>query len=45
MRTADDMIAELRSLADPANAAGMVRYGISPEGILGVKVPILGLSG
>ena len=41
MRTADDIIAELRSLADPANAAGMVRYGISPEGILGVKVPVL----
>jgi 3-methyladenine DNA glycosylase AlkD len=39
---ADDIIARLKSLANPANAAGMARYGINPEGeLLGVSMPRL----
>lgn len=39
---ADDIIARLRALANPANATGMARYGINPEGVLlGVSMPIL----
>lgn len=46
MRTADDILAELRSLANPENAAGMACYGISTEGTLGVSVPVLrGIAG
>jgi 3-methyladenine DNA glycosylase AlkD len=41
MRTADDILAELRSLANPENVAGMARYGISVAGTLGVSVPTL----
>lgn len=41
MRTADDIIEQLRALANPANVEGMARYGISPVGTLGVTVPIL----
>jgi 3-methyladenine DNA glycosylase AlkD len=35
------VIAELQSHANPANVAGMARYGISTEGTLGVSVPLL----
>ncbi|MDP1989489.1 MAG: DNA alkylation repair protein [Syntrophales bacterium] len=35
------VIDALRSLANPANVAGMARYGISPEGTLGVPMPVL----
>jgi 3-methyladenine DNA glycosylase AlkD len=35
------MISHLRSLANPANAAGMDRHGISPVGTLGVSMPLL----
>ena len=35
------MIDALRSRANPANVAGMARYGISPEGTLGVPMPVL----
>jgi 3-methyladenine DNA glycosylase AlkD len=31
----------LKSLANPANVAGMARYGISSKGTLGVSVPVL----
>jgi len=41
MRSADDILAELRSHADSANVAGMARYGISAEGTLGVSMPFL----
>jgi 3-methyladenine DNA glycosylase AlkD len=35
------VIDTLRSLANPANVAGMARYGISPTGTLGVSMPVL----
>jgi 3-methyladenine DNA glycosylase AlkD len=41
MRTAEGIVAELRSLANPANVEGMARYGISPVGTLGVNIPVL----
>jgi len=39
--TVDELIARLRGEADPDNAAGMARYGISPVGTLGVSMPFL----
>jgi len=41
VRTAADIVEELRALANPANADGMARYGISSEGTLGVPMPAL----
>lgn len=41
MRSAEDILAELRSLANPENVAGMARYGISSEGTLGVTMATL----
>ena len=41
MKTCADILARLRSLADPINAAGMARFGINKEGTLGVSVPLL----
>lgn len=38
---ADELLDRLRAAADPANLAGMARYGISPVGTLGVTVPTL----
>lgn len=35
---ADELLAELRSNADPDNVAGMQRFGISPVGTLGVTM-------
>ena len=35
------IVAHLKSLANPANVAGMARYGISAEGTLGVSIPAL----
>ena len=35
------VIRKLKSLSNPANVAGMARYGISPEGTLGVNIPTL----
>jgi 3-methyladenine DNA glycosylase AlkD len=35
------VVAELRAHANPANVAGMARYGISASGTLGVNVPRL----
>jgi len=37
--TASDLIEELKRLADPGAVAGMARFGINPEGTLGVSVP------
>jgi 3-methyladenine DNA glycosylase AlkD len=39
--TADALLATLRSRANPANVAGMARYGINTLGTLGVPMPIL----
>src|SRR6516225_4119745 len=36
--TAPEIIAELRARANPANVAGMARYGINTNGTLGVPV-------
>jgi 3-methyladenine DNA glycosylase AlkD len=41
MRSAEDIVDELRGLADPAKVAGMARYGISSVGTLGVSIPVL----
>jgi 3-methyladenine DNA glycosylase AlkD len=35
------ILRKLRSLANPANVEGMARYGISPEGTLGINIPTL----
>jgi 3-methyladenine DNA glycosylase AlkD len=37
----EDVLARLRALSDPANVAGMARYGISGAGTLGVPMPML----
>ena len=39
--TAAEIVAELESLADPANVAGMARYGIRVENALGISAPRL----
>ena len=39
--TCRQVIDTLNTLANPANVAGMARYGISPEGTLGVPMPVL----
>jgi 3-methyladenine DNA glycosylase AlkD len=39
--TCAEIVSELESLADPANVAGMARYGINPENTLGVSIPRL----
>ena len=40
-KLADELLARLRSLADPGDAAGMARFGISSVGTLGVSVATL----
>ena len=39
--TAPEILAALRAQANPANVAGMARYGISTEGTLGVPVAVI----
>jgi 3-methyladenine DNA glycosylase AlkD len=39
--SAAELIAELEAHANPANVAGMARYGISTEQTLGVPIPVL----
>jgi len=39
--SADQLIQRLRTLANPANVAGMARFGINPVGTLGVSIPII----
>ncbi len=39
--SAAELIAELEAHANPANVAGMARYGISTERALGVPIPVL----
>lgn len=41
MTLAEDVPARLRSHANPANVAGMARYGINAAGTLGVPIPVL----
>jgi len=39
--TCDEVLAVLRSHANPVNVAGMARFGISSEGTLGVSMPLM----
>jgi len=39
--TATEILAALRAEANPANVAGMARYGINSAGTLGVPVPVI----
>lgn len=39
--TANQILARLKKLANPANVEGMARYGINPENTYGVPVPAL----
>jgi 3-methyladenine DNA glycosylase AlkD len=41
MSTAETILANLRSLSNPENVAGMARYGISSHNTLGVSMPAL----
>lgn len=36
--TVDSVLAELHSLANPENVAGMAKFGINPEGTLGISI-------
>ena len=39
--TCQEILDRLRFLAKPASVAGMARYGINPEGTLGISIPTL----
>ncbi|MFZ1404772.1 MAG: DNA alkylation repair protein [Anaerolineae bacterium] len=39
--TSIELIAELRSHANPANVAGMAQFGINPHDTLGVSIPVV----
>ena len=39
--TARELLDTLQAHANPANVAGMARYGINPKGTLGVTVPVI----
>ena len=39
--TASEIVAALRAQANPANVAGMARYGINSAGTLGVPMPVI----
>lgn len=41
--TAEEILERLRKMANPANVAGMSRYGINPENTLGISIPKLRL--
>lgn len=41
--TAEEILERLRKMANPANVAGMSRYGINPENTLGISIPNLRL--
>jgi len=39
--TARELLDNLKAHANPANVAGMARYGINPKGTLGVSIPVI----
>ena len=39
--TSDELLDELRAMANLANVDGMARFGISVEGTLGISIPVL----
>jgi 3-methyladenine DNA glycosylase AlkD len=39
--TSDDILNRLRSMDNPVNVAGMARFGINPQGTLGISIPAL----
>ncbi len=39
--TVEDILDRLRSQSNPDNVAGMSRYGINPDGALGIPIPVL----
>lgn len=39
--TARELLDNLKAHANPANVAGMARYGINPKGTLGVFIPVI----
>jgi 3-methyladenine DNA glycosylase AlkD len=39
--TPEEILQRLRNMANPANVAGMARYGINPENTLGISIPAL----
>jgi len=41
MNRSEEILRQLKTLADPAAVAGMARFGISPENNYGVRVPVL----
>jgi len=41
MTASESIIAELKSLANPSNVAGMARFGINPANTLGISMPVL----
>jgi 3-methyladenine DNA glycosylase AlkD len=41
LQTAEEILAHLKSLADPENVEGMARFGINPANTLGVSIPTL----
>ena len=41
VRTAENILTELRSMADPEKTSGMARYGINPDKTLGISIPAL----
>jgi 3-methyladenine DNA glycosylase AlkD len=40
-QTAADVLAQLRSLADPSSVAGMARFGIATDGRYGLSAPVM----
>ena len=41
MSDAEEILQQLHALGNPANVAGMARYGINPQGTLGISIPTL----
>lgn len=40
-RLVNSILGELRQQSNPTNVAGMARFGINPEGTLGISIPVL----
>jgi 3-methyladenine DNA glycosylase AlkD len=41
LQTSQEIIAYLHTLANPENVAGMAKFGINPQGTLGISIPVL----